>query len=99
MEAKTLKESVMAERNEQGTGQHPHKSSEEPYSHHEAPATKGRSEENSHGASSGSREKSQSSRSNQGKKNTQSREYKGPHGEEHHHTKSYMEQHKKDKAA
>lgn len=42
--------------NDQGTGRHPHKSSEEPYAHNEAPTTKGRSDSDSHSASSHDRE-------------------------------------------
>lgn len=65
----------MAEK-EQGTGQHKHKSSEEPYPHHEAPTTRGsgssqhssgsQSSQHSSGSQSGSSSGSQSGSSSGG---------------------------------
>ncbi len=108
----------MADNKDQGTGHHKHKSSEEPYPHHEAPTTKGesgksgttsgRSESHSSGehrsgerqgehksSSSGSNNRSSGSESKRGNEDAdlKRREYRGPDGEEHHHTKTYMEQH------
>lgn len=101
--------------NEQGTGHHKHKSTEEPYSHNEAPTTSGKSsgqqasERQSggegKGSSGGGRQESGSSRSHESGSSSRSsqggndadlraREYTGPDGEQHHHTKTYMEQHK-----
>jgi hypothetical protein len=88
-----------------GTGQHPHKSSEDPRPHHEAPTTSGQgsssrgssSQSGQHASSGGSQSSSRSSGSSRSQSNEDlnSREYKGPDGQEHHHTKTYMEQHKK----
>lgn len=105
----------------QGTGHHSHKSSEEPYPHHEAPTTSGEGRSSSEGRSS-NEERSQSeprasghssgshssenrshssetgSRSSENRNESgdlKSREYKDPQGQEHHHTHTYMEQHKK----
>lgn len=104
--------------NDQGTGQHKHKSSEEPYPHHEAPTTSGQgshSGQHTSGRDTRSEEKGSSSREERGSSkhetgtshssssqsskgsnegDLRSREYTGPHGEEHHHTKTYEEQHK-----
>ncbi len=88
----------------EGTGQHKHKSSEEPFPHNEAPTTSGggksssgksSTSEHSHSASheaksSGSRSGGSSSESSDLKE----REYRGPDGEIHHHTTTYQEQHK-----
>ena len=84
---------------EQGTGKHPHKSTEEPYPHHEAPTTKG--SESKSGGHSG---QSQSGGSQSGKQqgsgqsgessDLKSREYKDEKGNVHHHTRTYEEQHK-----
>jgi hypothetical protein len=137
----------MATEKDQGTGQHKHKSSEEPYPHHEAPTTKGdrggsgehresssgehrgseshtsgshssgshtsgshtsgehrsgsehsraesRSESGSHSGGSGSSHSSGTRSASGSETDLKSREYRGPDGEEHHHTKTYMEQHK-----
>ena len=86
-----------------GTGQHSHKSSEEPYPHHEAPTTSGQggssrassSQSGQHSSSGSSQSSSRGSDTRGQSKDMGSREYKGPDGEEHHHTKTYMEQHKK----
>jgi hypothetical protein len=89
---------------EQGTGRHPHKDSEEPYSHSKQASGEkkgdgehsGRSEASSRSQESSQREGSQHSRG--GSSDDQSlkqREYKDAHGDVHHHTKSYMDQHDK----
>ncbi len=58
----------MAQSEREGTGHHPHKSSEEPYPHHEAPTTRneGREDSGSHRAS----ERSESSRESEGKRDS-----------------------------
>ncbi len=83
----------MAENKEQGTGKHPHKSAEEPYSHNEAPTTSGESKKSSGkesgGSHSGSHEtKSHSSKSESGSESDdlKSREYTDAQGNVHHHT-------------
>jgi hypothetical protein len=67
----------MAEhKGEQGTGKHPHRSSEDPRSRHESGSTKGREHESgSHSRSSGSESS-----------DLKSREYKDEHGNINHHT-------------
>jgi hypothetical protein len=104
---------------DQGTGQHKHKSSEEPFAHHEAPTTSGSKSEHtssaqhasageagkgerggsSHeGSGSRSREsRGSESRGSSSESDLRSREYTGPDGQQHHHTKTYEEQHKGDK--
>ncbi len=77
----------MAEnKGEQGTGKHPHKSSEDPRPHHEAPTTKG--EEHSKSTSSGSHSGSHESKggSESESSDLKSREYKDEKGNIHHHT-------------
>lgn len=96
----------MAEHRQQGTGQHAHKSSEEPYPHHEAPTTSDRSgqrsESRSESRDAGSEESRSESqhefRSDSGRSNNEdlkSREYRDNNGEVHHHTTTYMEQHER----
>ena len=91
----------MAEnKGQQGTGHHPHKSTEEPWPH-----TK---EEDTAGGKSHSSGRDDGNRSHGGSHQTQSRgqdqdreeeadlkrrEYQGADGEIHHHTRTYMEQH------
>jgi hypothetical protein len=85
---------------QQGTGRHPHKSTDEPWPHTKDEGT-------AHGKShSGGQD--DNSRSHSGSHETQSRgqdhdreeeadlkrrEYRGADGEIHHHTRTYMEQH------
>lgn len=82
---------------QQGTGKHPHKSSEDPRPHHEAPTTSGQGNESS--SSSGHR--NAGSHSEQGSKSSgnessdlKEREYRDAEGNVHHHTHTYEEQHK-----
>lgn len=106
----------MAEKEKQGTGKHPHKSTEEPYPHHEAPTTRnegskeqghseqhssGRSEEHSRSrsasAGAGSHGGSHENRSHSEREESsdlKEREYRDADGNVHHHTTTYMEQHK-----
>lgn len=101
----------MATSTQQGTGKHPHKSAAEPEPHHEAPTTTGSkstsstSNGGSHKAESHKAEphKAESHKkgaepqaSSNGSSDLESRAYTGPDGQEHHHTKTYMEQHKGD---
>lgn len=85
--------------NEKGTGQHAHKSSEEPYPHHEAPTTSGEGSSHSgrsNGDSSQSSSRSSSSRSSGSEGRTErssgessdlkEREYRDKDGNIHHHT-------------
>lgn len=127
----------MAEKEQQGTGKHPHKSSEDPRPHHEAPTTRNagsheqgrteehnrshesRSHEHGHSEEHGSRSEEQSraksasagaggshsgheSRSESRSGGNESsdlkeREYRDAEGNVHHHTKTYMEDHKGEK--
>ncbi len=89
----------MAEKNEQGTGKHPHKSSEDPRPHHEAAAAKAGHEGGSHSGSEskGGQHASSGSSKAQGQTDSadlKSREYTDAQGNVHHHTKAYEEQHK-----
>jgi hypothetical protein len=73
-------EVFMAERkDEQGTGKHPHKSSEDPRPHHEAQYAK--SEHSGKESSSERRSESESA-------DLKSREYRDEHGNIHHHTRT-----------
>ena len=72
----------MPEENDKGTGRHPHKSTEEPWPHHE----------------SGNREQSGGSQSqarggNQETGDLKEREYRDAEGDAHHHTRTFEEQH------
>lgn len=85
---------------EQGTGQHAHKSSEEPYPHHEAPTAHGEKREEGRESQSGSRSSSSQSHSSSGSSkgnerrdersnessDLKSREYRDKDGNIHHHT-------------
>lgn len=80
----------MPEHDEKGTGKHPHKSSEEPYPHHDGRGS-GKQNAGSGSESHGSREgESREGESGDLKK----REYRDEKGEIHHHTRTYEEQHK-----
>ncbi len=70
---------------QQGTGKHPHKSTEEPYPHHES----GRSGEQRTSGGESNRKESSSE-----KEGLKEREYRDNKGEIHHHTRTYEEQHK-----
>ena len=107
----------MAQSDRQGTGQHPHKSTEEPYPHTKDNRGEGehhsRSSQASHGGgserSSHSSRDGESHRSSQGSQqggssrsqhrgssdtDLKQREYRDEKGEVHHHTRTYMEDHK-----
>lgn len=95
----------MAQSDRQGTGRHPHKSTGEPYPHtkdnggeHEQRSRSsqashsGGSERSSHGA-----QRDEGSRSEQrgsDDADLKQREYKDEKGDVHHHTRTYMEQHR-----
>ena len=77
----------MANQGGQGTGKHGHKDTQEPYEHHAS---------GSHRSSSGqSHSSGRSSSGSNSNESLKSREYRGPDGEIHHHTKSYEQQHKR----
>jgi hypothetical protein len=80
----------------QGTGKHPHKSTEEPYPHHESGSQKGGQTQHSKGSQESGRSH-ESGRSNQGESSDdlKEREYRDSQGNVHHHTRTYEEQHKK----
>ena len=107
----------MAQSDRQGTGRHPHKSTEEPYPHtkdnqgdgdHRSRSSQAshssgseRSSHSSrggelHGASHGSHqgELSRSEHRGSGDTDLKQREYRDEKGEVHHHTRTYMEQHR-----
>lgn len=79
---------------QQGTGKHPHKSSEEPYPHHEGSQQSGhqesRSQQQQHAGSDHSRSGTQSESGD-----LKEREYRDEQGNIRHHTKTYEEEHKK----
>jgi len=78
----------MSKNNQQGTGKHGHKDTEEPYPHHETAKSKGREQ-----GSKGEQSQQGGAEHNASLKQ---REYTDEKGEVHHHTKTYMEQHGKD---
>src|SRR5689334_10014918 len=96
-------------RNEQGTGKHPHKDSEEPYphtkesgrsgddrrEHRSESGSSGRQHQESGGESHGRGESGGGKRGGSGSEDLKSREYRDEKGQVHLHTKTYMEQHNK----
>jgi hypothetical protein len=84
---------------QQGTGKHPHKSTEEPYPHNEAPSTSGKSAsergkgQQAQSESGGNRQQGGSQSESDDLKE---REYRDEQGNIHHHTRTYMEQHGKE---
>jgi hypothetical protein len=77
----------MAEKREQqGTGKHPHKDTQEPWPHHETKEQRQESEQ---------RGKDESSRQQADTSDLKEREYRDEQGNIHHHTRTYEEQHKK----
>lgn len=79
----------MAEGSDQGTGKHPHKSTEEPYSHTKGSESGERRE--SRGESSGSERQESASGTSQGgptsdTRDLKEREYRDEEGNVHHHT-------------
>lgn len=85
---------------QQGTGKHPHKSTEESYPHHDGKEQGEERNEKSRAAhaAAGAGGQSQHSGSKEAKDSDSSdlkeREYRDAHGEIHHHTHTYEEQHK-----
>lgn len=77
-----------AKKTEEGTGKHPHKITEEPYPHME------RSEREKGKASAEAGEEKRVSSQGAGADDLKSREYRDKDGNIHHHTRTYMEQHK-----
>jgi hypothetical protein len=75
---------------EQGTGKHPHKSTEEPYPHHEGKSQESGHTQNAKSGDGQSREKEGGQSSD-----LKEREYRDAQGNVHHHTHTYEEQHGK----
>jgi hypothetical protein len=75
---------------QQGSGKHPHKSTEEPYPHHET----GRSSEENRGGNQSGSQNTRGSGGNESR-DLKEREYKDEHGNVHHHTHTFEEQHNK----
>jgi len=83
----------MANQGGQGTGKHGHKDTQEPYEHHASGS--GSQSHVSQRGSSGQSHSSGRSSSGSSNESLKSREYRGPDGETHHHTKTYEQQHKR----
>lgn len=85
--------------NRQGTGRHPHKSTEEPYRHtreNQSSSSPSGSREMHAGSQSASHSAGSSgSHSGSGSSDLKSREYKDAQGNIHHHTKTFEQQHGK----
>jgi hypothetical protein len=82
---------------EQGTGKHPHKSTEEPYPHTKDQKGGQRERGEQGGRGGGDREaQAREASGDQGGQSDdlKSREYRDDKGEVHHHTRTYQEQHK-----
>lgn len=84
----------MTERDEQGTGKHPHKSTEEPYPHHKG---RGEESERSEQTSDGGRRHETRGEQESDSSDLKEREYRDAEGDVHHHTRTYEEQHGKEK--
>jgi hypothetical protein len=87
----------MAQKSDQGTGKHPHKSTEEPYPHHEGKTTQGDREQRGSGSST-TKEQTRSTREHdRGSESSdlKEREYRDAQGNVHHHTHGHEEQHGK----
>ncbi|MBV8570254.1 MAG: hypothetical protein JO319_06560 [Acidobacteriaceae bacterium] len=95
-------------KDQQGTGKHPHKSTEEPYPHHEASSGKGKEDKDAkhesgraHGAAAGAGSHSGGEHRGKGGQSESSdlkeREYKDAEGNVHHHTRTAEAMHGKDK--
>jgi len=95
---------MAAQNDRQGTGKHPHKSTEEPYSHTrrdqgQSHQGEGRGQHSSQPSSHRGADHSSQGRSTQGRSTQSSsdnadlkrREYRDEKGEVHHHTRTYME--------
>lgn len=89
----------MTNNNQQGTGRHSHKSTEEPYHHtkqNQSSSSHSGSPEMHAGSQSGSHSGGSSgSHSGGGSSDLKSREYKDAQGNIHHHTKTFEQQHGK----
>ncbi len=81
---------------EQGTGKHPHKSTEEPYPHTKE---SGREESEERGSSQRGAGTARAKEENKGNESSdlKEREYRDNQGNVHHHTRTYEEQHKNEK--
>lgn len=90
---------------EKGTGMHSHKSTREPFPHHEGKSSAPKRGESAEGESRAARpERGESTEAEArsepqkkkegGQPDLKSREYRDASGQIHHHTKKYQEQHK-----
>jgi hypothetical protein len=75
-----------SEKEQQGTGKHPHKSTEEPFPHTKQEGKKSGSGEKASAASSGSSSKSDGKKGEDS--DLKSREYRDKDGNIHHHTRT-----------
>jgi len=86
----------------QGTGKHPHKSTEEPYSHHRNESSSGERRESKGEEHEGKSEVRHESRgeerheSRSEQADLREREYRDKEGNVHHHTRTFEEQHGKE---
>jgi hypothetical protein len=80
---------MASQQSQEGTGKHPHKSSEEPYPH-----TKGQSGQGQQEHEGGQQQQGGSSEGGGESDDLKSREYRDAQGNVHHHTRTYQEQHK-----
>jgi hypothetical protein len=92
----------VAGHDQQGTGKHGHKDTQEPYPHHQGGSQQGHERGGSQGGSQqggergGSQSGSQQASGQGEQESLKRREYTDEKGDVHHHTKTYMEQHGKD---
>jgi len=80
---------------QQGTGKHPHKSSEEPWPHGKADQPEKSAQSGGKSAQSHAGSKPSGSASSSGSQDLKQREYRDEQGNVRHHTRTYMEQHGK----
>jgi hypothetical protein len=78
----------------EGTGKHPHKKTEEPWPHSKEEGAEAQQSGRAGAARARQPEKSEG---REERANLKDREYRDEHGNVHHHTRTYMEQHKGEK--
>jgi len=94
----------MAQRDRQGTGKHGHKDTQEPWPHQagqQGSSQQARRDDSGHrsseaGRSGGGRQSGHEGGAS-GRESLREREYRDEQGNIHHHTKTHMEQHGKDR--
>ncbi|MBX6740466.1 MAG: hypothetical protein QJR07_05120 [Acetobacteraceae bacterium] len=93
----------MAGQGQKGTGKHGHKDTQEPRPHHEGQqggaqhSRQGSEHRSSEAGRSGGEHRSGQENRSSGSDSLKEREYRDSQGNIHHHTKTYEEQHGKDK--